>query len=175
MILSRVIWQQEATLPRAVVPLLQQPLTAYSSPGGVGLIGYIPFHNGMLMRLDFSRSCIGNLCCYEFMGARATSCPEDSISQPSFLSSSSSVLPAPSSAMFPEAWGKWCVSHTQGRSLNGCLMFQHFDKFWVSALVITYARENILRSGLRTRFWCELIYVIFLRNADLSFNLLLSA
>lgn len=129
----------------------------------------------MLTRLDFSRSCIDNLCCYEFMGARATSCPEDSISQPSFLSSSSSVLPAPSSAMFPEARGKWCVSHTQARSLNGCLTFQHFDKFWVSALVITYARENILRSGQRTRFWCELISVIFLRNADLSFNLLLSA
>jgi hypothetical protein len=58
------------------------------------------------MRLEFFRSCIGNHCCYEFMGARAMSCPEDRISQSFFLPSSSSILSAPSSAMFLEAWGK---------------------------------------------------------------------
>lgn len=77
---------------------------ATSPPIGVGPLGHIPIHSGILASLILC----SNHSCYELMHATGMSFPEATISQLSSPSSDSYILPISSSTKSSEPWMVRC-------------------------------------------------------------------
>lgn len=126
-------WPKSHTLKENWHTFLQKPSTVHSSPVRPGNL-WISSHSRLQHCLAWSCAALVQATTYEFMNAAVLSCPEETVSLWSSLTSDSNDLSASSTMMVPEpcggVWYRFVTDHsTDNYSLP-------FDQLWVSALTI---------------------------------------